>query len=78
VCSYCGKTLVDLEEFWSFSLFYHPKIQEMIEKDLLICNCEYAKKDKELRLEIIEYNKKIAECKGKLGNLLFLVDPLPF
>ena len=78
VCIYCEKTLIDLKEHWSFTLFFHPKIQEMIKKDLLICNCDFAKKDKELKLKIKECENLIKEYKEELGNLYFSVDPLPF
>lgn len=69
VCSYCEKTLVDLKEHWSFSLFNHQKIQEMIKKHLLVCDCDSANKDKELRLKMIEYRIKIRDLKKELSDL---------
>jgi len=78
VCVYCNKLLIDLKENWSFSIDFHPKIKDMMEKDLLVCDCEYAKKDKKLKQTIKMHEHKIKECKEGLSDLLYSVNPLPF
>ena len=78
ICVYCDKLLVDLKEHWSFGLDQHPIIKDMIEKDLLICDCDYAKKNLSLRKKIKEYKNKIKISENKLSELLYLVNPYPF
>jgi len=50
----------------------------MIEKDLLICDCEYAKYDLKLRKNINKYEKEIEKCREKLNDLWHMVNPFPF
>lgn len=77
ICNYCQKEIMVIE-FWPFPIFFNPAIAEAVEKNMLVCSCDGARKELELKQKIEYHNNEIIKLNKKLQILEEKYNPLPF